>query len=133
LDDPLTHDAKLPFIDVSDLGKYVGAAILDCARFGGQEIHPASELLDLEKFQGISEGVSGREVRLVRHLTMFRKTDLVCWTTSFGFFGRNDPKSLQAEAAEIPERVGIPFSIIEEALQRGESKVLECLQVEKAA
>ncbi|CAG7562377.1 unnamed protein product [Fusarium equiseti] len=35
LDDPLTDGTKLPFIDVNDLGKYVGAALLDRARFGG--------------------------------------------------------------------------------------------------
>jgi hypothetical protein len=119
LEDLLTDGVKLPFIDVNGFGKYVDATLLDRARFGGQEIHPASEPLDFEESQGISEGVSGREVRLVGLLTTFRKMDLVCLDTSSGFLDRNDPKSPQAETAEIPERFGIPFSIIEEALQKG--------------
>ncbi|KAI1750035.1 NmrA family protein [Xylaria castorea] len=122
LDHFYNDGARMPQTDASDIGKYAAAALQDPAKFAGQEIDVASENLTIEEVRDILVRVSGRDVGARR----------VDGEPAYGQRFQNwanfkDFRTVMQSAKEVQAKFGIPFTPLEEALQRDKSRLLECL------
>ncbi|KAF9770673.1 hypothetical protein IL306_011732 [Fusarium sp. DS 682] len=133
IDDLLTGDAKIPYTDAHDVGKYAAAALQNPNKFKNQEVNLAHDLLGFEEVQDILTKISGREVGVVRRtpeeveklgIGVFGQVfQLFANMNAFGFVGSG--------AKEVQEIFGIPFTSLEDALQRDKVRLLECIPVKK--
>ncbi|KAM0546218.1 hypothetical protein ACHAPJ_011004 [Fusarium lateritium] len=129
LDDLLTGNDKLPFTDANDVGTYAAAALQDPAKFDGQEIDLANELLDFEQVRDILIRVSGRQVGIVKRTA--EEVEKLGINVPGQNFQRlaymKDLNWVTEGVKEVQEKFGIPFTPLEEALQRDKVRLLECL------
>ncbi|KAF4962437.1 hypothetical protein FSARC_9466 [Fusarium sarcochroum] len=134
IDDLLTGDAKLPYTDSNDVGKYAAAALQDPTKFGGQEINLANELLDFEQVRNILVRVSGREVGVVKRTPEdVEKLGINVFGQNFQLFANmKDLDWIETSAKEVQEKFNIPFTPLQEALQRDKSRLLDCLPAKQA-
>lgn len=112
---------------------YAAAALQDPTKFRGQEIDLGNEVFDFEQIRNILVKVSGREVRVVKrtaeeveklgiavHGHMFQHSANM---KPFGFIERG--------AREVQKKFGIPFTPLEDALQRDMVRLTECIPAKK--
>lgn len=129
LDHLLEDGARLPFTDANDVGKYAAAALQDPAKYGGQEIDLGNELLTAEEVRDILIRVSGRQVRATKRTPKeLEEMGITVFGQAFHLMSNiKDLSWTTARAKETQEKFGIPFTSIEEALQRERTLLLECL------
>ncbi|KAJ2972269.1 hypothetical protein NUW58_g9221 [Xylaria curta] len=125
LDHFYNEGVRMPQTDTSDVGKYAAAALQDPAKFAGQEIEIASENLTIEEVRDILVRVSGRAV-VTRKLTL-EGMNFVMGQKFHLFANAKDQGPVLTAAKEAQAKFGIPFTSLEEALQREKSRLLECL------
>ncbi|KAH8681930.1 NmrA-like family protein [Xylariales sp. PMI_506] len=129
ISDLLVDCAKMPFTDADDIGKYVAAALQDPTRFGGQEIDIAGALLTLQEVRDILVKVSGCEVQVVKRTVQEMKEmgimafglRIQLWANTKEF----DSSIATTKRASV--QFGIPFTSLEDALQRDKVQLLECI------
>lgn len=129
LDHAFEDGVKTTYIDASDIGKYAVAALKDPSKFNGQEFNLGNESLTMEEVRDILAKVSGRNV------TVRRRTPEEVEEAKAYLFGQRfqlmvNVKGFKdaAEAAkEVQGKFGIPFTSLEDALQRDEALLLQCL------
>ncbi|KAI0866552.1 NmrA family protein [Xylaria cubensis] len=125
LDHFYNEGARMPQTDANDIGKYAAAALQDPLKFAGQAIDIASENLTIEEVRDILVRVSGRDV------TTRRRTpadgEPVPGQRFQNWANVKDFSHVMQSAKEAQAKFGIPFTPLEEALQRDKSRVLECL------
>ncbi|KAI1151580.1 NmrA family protein [Nemania diffusa] len=127
LDHCFDAGARMVQTDGSDIGRYAAAALQDPAKFAGHEIELGSENLTIEEIRDVLVRVSGRDVG-IRRLTPEDGTPAPgqlfhLWANAKDF------GPVVAAAREAQAKFGIPFTSLEEALQRDKSGLLECLPV----
>lgn len=129
LDHLLDDGARLPMTDANDIGKYAAAAFQDPAKFGGQEIDLGNELLTIEEIRDILIRVSGRQVRAPKRTQKeLEEMGIAVFGQAFHLMSNiKDLSWTTARAKETQEKFGIPFTSLEEALQRDKALLLECL------
>lgn len=123
------EDARMPQTAAHDVGAYAAAALLDPARFAGEEIDIQTEALTIEECRRVVARVSGREV------TARKRTPEEVEEAKPSFFTQRFFLWINAFRPRIPEdklratqeRFGIPFTTLEEALTRDKAGLLECL------
>ncbi|KAH7122037.1 NmrA-like family protein [Dactylonectria estremocensis] len=128
--DSLLDDGKvIPYTDASDIGKYAAAALQDPAKFAGQELDLGNELLTFEEVRDILKRVSGREVTVVKRTPEeLKELGISVFGQAFQLMANIKDLSWTTTAAKgIQEKFGIPFTSLEEALQRDRAQLLECL------
>ncbi|KAI0972451.1 NmrA family protein [Xylaria arbuscula] len=118
---------RMGYTDANDIGTYAAAALQDSAKFNGQEIELVNESLTIEEVRNILVRVSGRDVT-ARKLSpetdeRVRGQFFQMWA-NFKDFGH-----ISAKAQEAQAKFGIPFTSLEEALQRDKKGLLESLPV----
>jgi len=116
-------------IDEHDIGKYAAAALLDPVKFGGQEIDMANESLTIEEVRDIIARVSGRDIKVKKWTkeeaeVMFSSV----FAVKFEIWANIKPQS--SSAKETEKRFGIPFTSLEDYLQREKAGLMECLPAE---
>ncbi|TRX99009.1 hypothetical protein FHL15_000351 [Xylaria flabelliformis] len=125
LDHFYDEGGRMPQTDTNDIGKYAAAALQDPQKFAGQAIEITSENLTIEEVRDILVRVSGRDV------TARRRTPADGEPVPGHRFQKwanvKDFSSVMQSAKEAQAKFGIPFTPLEEALQRDKSRVLECL------
>ncbi|KAH6653262.1 hypothetical protein BKA67DRAFT_569023 [Truncatella angustata] len=129
LDHACNENARIPQTDGHDIGKYASAALLDPAKFGGQEIDMGNETPNIEEIRAVLAKVSGRDVRARKRTPEEEeeaKTSL--WAQRFHLFANvKDFGIIPGHAKEVQTKFGIPFTSLENALQRDKAALLECL------
>ncbi|KAF4450423.1 Nitrogen metabolite repression protein nmrA [Fusarium austroafricanum] len=129
IDDLLIGDAKFPYTDAQDIGKYAAMALQYPSKFGGQEIDLANNLLDFEQVRDILVRVSGR------HVGVFKRTPEEVKELGINVHGQvfqllaniKSLKFVETQAKQVQEKFGIPFTSLEEALKRDRARLLECI------
>ncbi|KAI0434406.1 NmrA family protein [Xylaria sp. FL1042] len=113
--------------DASDIGKYAAAALQDPAKFGGQAIELVNEVLTVEQVRDILVRVTGRNVTTRKFSP---ETDEHVTGQLFQLWANfKDVSPMVLAAREAQSKFGIPFTSLEEALQRDQSRLLETLPV----
>ncbi|TGJ78713.1 hypothetical protein E0Z10_g10048 [Xylaria hypoxylon] len=126
LDHYYNDGVRMPQTDANDIGRYAAAALQDPAKFAGQEIELANEYLTIDEVRDILARVSGRNVA-TKKLT---RDDKPVTGQLFQMWANfKDLNPVLAAAKEAEAKFGIPFTSLEEALQREKSRLLECLAV----
>ncbi|OIW26432.1 NmrA family protein [Coniochaeta ligniaria NRRL 30616] len=125
----LNKGVGLPQTDAHDVGKYAAAALLDPAKFSGQEIDLVSEILTIEEARDIIAKVSGKDVR-VRKRTPAEQEETL--KTVFGqrfhlVANARDFYSLAGVSKEVAAKFGIPPTSLEECLQREKDHLVASL------
>ncbi|KAI0150261.1 NmrA-like family protein [Xylariaceae sp. FL1272] len=121
IDHAFDDGAKLPQTDCSDVGKYAAAALLDPAKFGGQEITVINENLSIDEAADIISRVSGRKVTT-------EKGEVTVLGQRFHLLANAiDFNHLAAAAREKAVKLGMPFGSLEAALLRDREWLLESL------
>ncbi|KAI0110405.1 NmrA family protein [Nemania sp. FL0031] len=120
--------ARMVQTDTSDVGKYAAAALQDPAKFSGEEIELGSENLTIEEIRDILVRVSGREVGL-KKLSLEEGDKPIAGQLFHLWANFKDFDFIAAATKEAQTKFGIPFTSLEEALQRDKSGLLECLAV----
>lgn len=125
----LDDSTKLPHTDSYDLGKYAAAALQDPAKFGGQEIDFFNELLTIGEVRDVIAKVSGKDVRLRRRTSEEAQAVLkTVFGQRFHFVANaKDFSAATAVVKEVPAKFGIPFTSLEETLQRQRTLLVESL------
>ncbi|QGI69906.1 hypothetical protein CEK26_002238 [Fusarium fujikuroi] len=133
IDDLLTGGAKFPYTDAHDVGMYAAAVLQDPTRFRGQEIDLGNELFDFEQIRDILVRVSGREVRVVKRTPDdVEKLGIAVHGHMFQHFANLKPFGfIEGGAREFQKRFGIPFTPLEDALQRDMVRLMECIPAKK--
>lgn len=129
LDHLLNEGVKVPYTDTHDVGKYAAAALLDPAKFGGQEIDMGNELLDFEEVRDLLSRVSGKRVGAVK------RTEAELEDLGISVFGQKfhlwanikDLSSIPVVAKETQAKFGIPFTSVEDAVKRDGALLLACI------
>lgn len=125
----LNEGVRLPHTDAHDVGKYAAAALLDPAKFNGQEIDLFGEVLTIEESRHIITKVSGKDVRVRRRTPAEQEETL---KTVFGqrFHLVANTRDFSS-AADVPKKTyakfGIPLTSLEETLRREKDRLLESL------
>ncbi|KAH7155962.1 NmrA-like family protein [Dactylonectria macrodidyma] len=129
IDSLLDDGAKIPYTDANDIGKYAAAAFQDPTKFAGQEIDLGNELLTFEEVRDILVKVSGRDVRVVkRTYEELKEMGIFVFGQAFQLMANiKDLTWTTAVAKEVQEKFEIPFTSLEEAVQRDKALLLECL------
>ncbi|KAI1126524.1 NmrA family protein [Nemania abortiva] len=127
LDHPFKEGARMVQTDASDVGKYAAAALQDPANFAGEAIELGSENLTIEEIRDALVRVSGRSVGL-KKLTP-GDGEPVAGQLFLMWANYKDFGPIVAAAKEAQAKFGIPFTSLEEALQRDRAGLLECLPV----
>ncbi|KAI1266679.1 NmrA-like family protein [Xylariaceae sp. FL1019] len=121
IDHAYDDGAKLPQTDCSDIGRYAAAALLDPAKFGGQEITVVTENLAIDEAASIVSKVSGRKVTT-------EKGEVTRFGQKFHLFANaTDFNDIVAAAREEAVKLGMPFGSLEAALERDREWLLESL------
>ncbi|KAI1175877.1 NmrA family protein [Nemania sp. FL0916] len=128
LDHDYAPETRMPHTDCSDIGRYACAALLDPAKFAGQEIELSNELLTIEESREIISRVSGREVRAERVVGKEGEVDLA--TLFHTWANRKDFGDVVRKAKQAEKRFGMEFTSFEDALRRDRDRVLESLPAE---
>lgn len=118
----------MPYTDTHDVGKYVAAALLEPAKFGGQEIDLGSELLTIKEVRDLLVRISGRNV------TAVHRTEAELEEMGINVFGQmfhlwpntKDLSFIPIVANDTQTKFGISFTPVEEALQRDRDLLLMC-------
>lgn len=129
LDHPFNDGVKIPFTDANDVGQYAAAALLNPAKFAGQEIDLSTQSLTIDEAHEILVKVSGRDVRLVKR-TPQQVEDLkpTVFGQRFQLLANAKDWSTSADAIkEVQAKFGIPFTSLETSMQREKARFLECL------
>ncbi|KFA51870.1 hypothetical protein S40293_04073 [Stachybotrys chartarum IBT 40293] len=128
--DHACHDGiRIPYTDTYDVGRYAAAALLDPAKFGGHEIDLPNELLTMMEVGDILTRVSGREVQ-VRQLSSdeVEKARTTVPGMLFHLWANEKEFTEQVNLAKQAQaKFGIPFTSLEQALQRDKARLLETL------
>ncbi|KAH6605560.1 hypothetical protein Trco_004713 [Trichoderma cornu-damae] len=128
LDHLFDDGIRMPQSDASDVGKYAAAALQDPVKFGGQEIAITGESLTIEEVGDILSRVSGRKV-VARRINP--EDGQYAQGQKFHLFmnlqGVRPAEPVVAAGKATQAKFGIPFTSLEEALQRDKSSLLECL------
>ncbi|KAI0459627.1 NmrA family protein [Xylaria acuta] len=127
LDHYYDDGTRMPQTDASDIGKYATAALQDPAKFGGQAIDIASESMTVEEVRDALVRVTGRDVGVRRRTP--EDGEPVPGQRFQMWANHKDLGGVMQRAKEAQAKFGIPFTPLEEALQRDKSRVLECLPV----
>ncbi|KAF5701849.1 nitrogen metabolite repression nmrA [Fusarium globosum] len=129
IDDLLTGGAKFPYSDAHDVGIYAAAALQDPVKFRGQEIDLGNELFDFEQIRDILVKVSCREVRVVKRTPEdVEKLGIAVHGHMFQHFANMKPFGfIEGGAEEVQKKFGIPFTPLEDALQRDRVRLMECI------
>lgn len=128
--DHLLNDGVLvPYTDSHDIGNYAAHALQDPTKFGGQEIDLGNEQLTIEDARDVLIKVSGRDLRVVkRTATEVEELGIAVFGQKFQLLANiKDLSSTTASAKEIQKKFGIPFTTLEEALQRDKALLLKSL------
>ncbi|KAH6984265.1 hypothetical protein BKA56DRAFT_580816 [Ilyonectria sp. MPI-CAGE-AT-0026] len=129
LDHAYNDGARMLYTDANDIGKYVTAAFLDSAKFAGHEIELGNENLTIEEVRDIVARVSGRNVRAKKRTPAeIEEIKPTLFGQRFHLWANVNDFSAASEAAkEVQAKYGIPFTSLEEALQRDKARLLECV------
>ncbi|KAI9158030.1 Nitrogen metabolite repression protein nmrA [Paramyrothecium foliicola] len=129
LDHAYENGARMPQTDASDVGKYASAALLNPAKFNGQEIELAGENLTIEEVRDILAKVSGREVKTRKRTPEeVEQTKTVLFAQAFHVWANvKDFGPSIAAARDAQAKFGIPLASLESALEREKDRLLECL------
>lgn len=119
------HGVAVPHTDADDIGRYTAAALLDPERFSGAEIDFCAQSLSVHEVRDILVRVSGREVRVrkrsaeeidaAKGVLFVQAWHLWANAKDFGF--------ILAAGAKAQKVFGIPFTNLEEALQRDRDRL----------
>ncbi|TVY85468.1 hypothetical protein LSUE1_G000167 [Lachnellula suecica] len=125
----LNDGVGLLHIDEKDIGKYAAAALLDPIKFGGQEIELGNELLTIEEIRDILAKVSGKDIKVKKWTPEETKEALSSvFLSRFELWANIDPMTSSAKATA--EKFGIPFTSLEEYLEREKAQLLASLPAE---
>ncbi|KAF7563909.1 hypothetical protein G7046_g216 [Stylonectria norvegica] len=124
-----SEGARMPQTDASDVGKYAAAALLDPAKFNGAEIEIISSSPTIEEVHALLEKVSGRKLKL--HKRTQEEVEEAMKTT-FGqtfhlFASIKDMASSHKPAIEKAKKYGIPFTPLEQSLEREKARLLSTI------
>ncbi|EOO04196.1 putative family protein [Phaeoacremonium minimum UCRPA7] len=129
LDHAFDEGSRMAQTDGNDVGRYAAAALLNPAKFGGQEIDLGNENLTIEEVRDILARVSGRAVR-VRKKTP-AEIEAAAATVSGQRFqvwaNSKDFTDVVKAAAKARAKFGMPLTSLEDALRRDKAQLLECL------
>ncbi|KAH7146629.1 hypothetical protein B0J13DRAFT_664083 [Dactylonectria estremocensis] len=106
-----------------------GAAFQDPTKFAGQEIDLGNELLTFEEVRDILIKVSGRDVRVVKRTPEeLKEMGISVFGQAFQLMANiKDLSWTTAVAKAVQDKFEIPFTSLEEVLQRDRALLLECL------
>jgi uncharacterized protein YbjT (DUF2867 family) len=120
---------RMLHIDEQDVGKYAAAALLDPAKFGGQEIDLANECLTIEEVRDVMVKVSGRDVKLKKWTPEeIEVAKASIFAVGFQLWANIRSQSSSAKATE--KKFGIPFTSLEAYMEREKAELLACLPAE---
>lgn len=123
--------ARMLHIDGSDVGKFASAALQNPTEFNGQEIELCNESLTIEEIHRTLEKVSGRKIPLKRRTLeeietvgtsfplMANRFHLWCNMRNFD--------NIAARVKDVQAKFGIPFTSLEEGLEREKDRLLKTL------
>ncbi|KAH8658075.1 NmrA family protein [Xylariales sp. PMI_506] len=121
--------ARMIHTDAHDIGKWAAAALLDPAKFTGQDLDIGDELLSVEEVSGMLERVTGRKIPTRRRTPEeVEEAKTTLWAQSFQLWANiRDFSADVAAAKELPAKFGIPFTPIEEAFRRDRALIVDGL------
>ncbi|KAH7327723.1 NmrA-like family protein [Stachybotrys elegans] len=115
--------------DADDIGKYAAAALLNPAKFGGQEIELGNEAITPSQAADILTRVSGRTIPVRKlddaEFSEAIKTYYPLWWHRYS--NHKDWAGADVVAKEVQEKFGIPFTSFEDAIKRDKARLLETL------
>lgn len=121
--------ARMILTDANDIGRYAAAALQNPVKFGGQEIDLPNDLLTMKEIGKVLAKVSGRDVPVRRWTSA--EVEEVKATANGPLFqlwiNSRDFTASVNKARENQAKFGIPFTSLEEALQRDKARLLEAL------
>ncbi|KAI1419557.1 NmrA family protein [Xylaria sp. FL1777] len=123
----LNDGTLMTHTDCSDIGKYAAAALQDPAKFGGHEIELVNDSLTIEQIRDILVRVSGRDIGIRKFSS--EDGEYVQGQAFQMWVNFKDLSRCVAAGREAQAKFGIPFTSLEEALQRDKSRVLETVPV----
>ncbi|KAH7016431.1 NmrA family protein [Microdochium trichocladiopsis] len=128
LDHAFDDGVRAAQTDAFDVGRYAAAALLDPAKFNGQEIELVSEALTAEEMRDVIVRVSGRDVGLKkRSPEEVEEAKRTVFGQSFQLLTNTIDIWSKETAREVEAKYGIPLTSVEAGLQREKARLLECL------
>jgi uncharacterized protein YbjT (DUF2867 family) len=129
LDHAFNDGVRILYTDVQDVGRYVAAALLNPAKFAGQEISVINELLTIEEVRDVIAKVSGKNVTVKRRANVeVEELQVYAWGMLFHLWAnKKDFSPYLNVIKETQAKFGITFATLEEALQRDKARLLESL------
>lgn len=122
--------ARMPQTDGSDIGRIAAAALLDPAKYNGQEIDLISENATIEEVRDILVKVSGRDIKTQKWTQAEAEEQKTAPIFSVWFHllcNNNNFEDLMAKAKETHAKLGISMTSLEDALTRDKAELLESL------
>jgi len=114
-------------IDEHDIGKYAAAALLDPIKFGGQEIDLGNECLTVEEVRNIMVKVTGRDVKVKKWVAEEIEDPKTSGNAFLKFQLWANVRTQSSSAKATEKKFGIPFTSLEEYMQREKALILACL------
>ena len=117
--------AVMPHFDSYDVGKFAAAALLDPARFDGEEIELGNENLTIEQVAELLREASGKEVR-VRYRGVEEIREMTGKVPTQGFQLAVNKEDLSVDAGVL-EKYGIPLTTFAQYLERNKEQLLKAV------
>jgi uncharacterized protein YbjT (DUF2867 family) len=123
----LNDNAKMPHIDVDDIGKFAAAALLDPERFSGHEIELANENLTAKDSGAVLSKVSGRDIKVVRRPLPWEEVNGKLKNPATMFQAFLNHASFDLGDHELEKKYGIRMTTLQEFLEVNKDCLMEYL------
>jgi uncharacterized protein YbjT (DUF2867 family) len=129
LDHLYNDEVGMLYIDGSDVGKYAAAALQNPDKFNRAEIELVNEYLTIGEIRAILIKVSGRDVRVQkRTMEELKDANIQVFGQLFHLWSNlYELRYKEAAAKKVQEIYGIPFTSLQQALQRDKEALLKCI------
>lgn len=126
IDDLLQPGRTITWTDCDDIGRYAAAALLDPAKYSGQELDLVGASLDFEEVCAIVSKVSGRKVQAVKRTwEQLGEMGAQVFGQAFQLMANmKDWSYVIDNAKKVEEKFGMKMTSLEDALVRDRAQLL---------